>query len=325
MSKRAALGKGLEALFGKVENETLEDNGKDLSEEVMLETLIPNPYQPRKLFEPEKMKELVDSIKEHGVIQPLIVRKKDNIYEIVAGERRWRAAKLAGLNKVPVVLREYDDEQMMEVAMIENIQRHDLNPLEEAAGIKSMMEKLKLTQAEVAKKLGRSRTAVTNILRVMNLPEFVRNCLSKDELNLGQVRPLLGLEDEEEQIALAKIIIEQGLSVRKVEEVINEIKAGKKVAEIFAEEDTQKPDKSIGQVKKREIVDVNNEIFYKEYQEKIMSTLGTKVKIHRKTETSGSIQIDYYNIEDLERIFEVIEKRKPVIKKQIGVATKLTV
>ncbi len=220
MNKRAGLGKGLEALFGSTEDVSAEAAENEVKQEIDVTDLVPNPYQPRKVFEPEKMKELVDSVKQHGVIQPLIVRKNGNRYEIVAGERRWRAAKTAGLKAVPVVIRDYDEEAMMEVAMIENIQRHDLNPLEEAEGIKAMMDKLQLTQADAAKKLGRSRTAVTNILRLLNLPAKIRDYIAKEELTLGQVRPLLIIEDEAKQLLLAQTIIAKGWSVRKVEDVI---------------------------------------------------------------------------------------------------------
>ena len=227
MNKRAGLGKGLEALFGSTEDVSAEVAENEVKQEIDVTDLVPNPYQPRKVFEPEKMKELVDSVRQHGVIQPLIVRKSGKKYEIVAGERRWRAAKTAGLKVVPIVIRDYDEEAMMEVAMIENIQRHDLNPLEEAEGIKAMMDKLQLTQADAAKKLGRSRTAVTNILRLLNLPAKIREYISKEELTLGQVRPLLVIEDEAKQLLLAQTIITKGWSVRKVEDVVKEFKEGR--------------------------------------------------------------------------------------------------
>ncbi|HIU63939.1 MAG TPA: ParB/RepB/Spo0J family partition protein [Candidatus Avacidaminococcus intestinavium] len=308
-----------------MENEPLAMKDTEKTEEISVNSLKPNPYQPRKVFDSEKMKELVASIKEHGVIQPLIVRKNDNNYEIVAGERRWRAAKQAGLKNVPVVLRDYDEASMMEIAMIENIQRHNLNPLEEATGIKNMMEKLKLTQAETAKKLGRSRTAVTNLLRIMNLPEKVREYLAKEELTLGQVRPLLGIENEADQLLLAETIFVQGWSVRKVEEAVNALKSGAKLSEIINDGQEKQQPVIKEPSKKARVNEPQEVIFYKAYQEKMMGVLGTKVKIHKKTDTSGRIEIEYYSLDDLERIYEVIEKNKLVEQAKNSAKNKLTV
>lgn len=309
MNKRAGLGKGLEALFGSREDISAEVAENEVKQEIDVADLVPNPYQPRKVFEPEKMKELVDSIKQHGVIQPLIVRKSDGVYEIVAGERRWRAAKTAGLKVVPVVIRDYDEEAMMEVAMIENIQRHDLNPLEEAEGIKAMMEKLQLTQTDVAKKLGRSRTAVTNILRLLNLSAKIRGYIAKEELSLGQVRPLLVIEDEEKQLLLANTIIDKGWSVRKVEDVVKEFKEGRDIETLINDktpvENKEESVKKSKKVKEKEDPDV----FCIDFQNKMMSVLGTKVKIMKKTNTSGKIEIEYYSLDDLERIYELMEEK----------------
>lgn len=309
MSKRAGLGKGLEALFGNTEDISAQVAENEVKQEIDVADLVPNPYQPRKVFEPEKMKELVDSVKQHGVIQPLIVRKSGNQYEIVAGERRWRAAKTAGLKAVPVVVRDYDEEAMMEVAMIENIQRHDLNPLEEAEGIKAMMEKLQLTQADAAKKLGRSRTAVTNILRLLNLPAKIREYISKEELTLGQVRPLLIIEDEEKQLLLAQAIINKGWSVRKVEDVVKEFKEGRDIKALI--EETPVLEKKENGVKKQKNVKTqeNPDVFCIDFQNKMMSVLGTKVKVLKKTDTSGKIEIEYYSLDDLERIYELLEDK----------------
>ena len=309
MSKRAGLGKGLEALFGNTEDVSAQAAENEVKQEIDVADLVPNPYQPRKVFEPEKMKELVDSVKQHGVIQPLIVRKSGNQYEIVAGERRWRAAKTAGLKSVPVVVRDYDEEAMMEVAMIENIQRHDLNPLEEAEGIKAMMEKLQLTQADAAKKLGRSRTAVTNILRLLNLPAKIREYISKEELTLGQVRPLLIIEDEEKQLLFAQAIINKGWSVRKVEDVVKEFKEGRDIKALI--EETPVLEKKENGVKKQKNVkpQENPDVFCIDFQNKMMSVLGTKVKVLKKTDTSGKIEIEYYSLDDLERIYELLEDK----------------
>lgn len=309
MSKRAGLGKGLEALFGSTEDVSAEIAENEVKQEINVTDLVPNPYQPRKVFEPEKMKELVESVKQHGVIQPLIVRKRDDQYEIVAGERRWRAAKTAGLKAVPVVIRDYDEEAMMEVAMIENIQRHDLNPLEEAEGIKSMMDKLQLTQADAAKKLGRSRTAVTNILRLLNLPAKIRDYISKEELTLGQVRPLLVIEDEAKQLLLAQTIMTKGWSVRKVEDVVKEFKEGHDLESLINDAPIQEKKENSTKKINPSKVKKSPDVFCTDFQNKMMSVLGTKVKVVKKTETSGKIEIEYYSLDDLERIYELLEEK----------------
>ena len=325
MNKRAGLGKGLEALFGSTEDVSAEAAENEVKQEIDVTDLVPNPYQPRKVFEPEKMKELVDSVKQHGVIQPLIVRKNGNRYEIVAGERRWRAAKTAGLKAVPVVIRDYDEEAMMEVAMIENIQRHDLNPLEEAEGIKAMMDKLQLTQADAAKKLGRSRTAVTNILRLLNLPAKIRDYIAKEELTLGQVRPLLIIEDEAKQLLLAQTIIAKGWSVRKVEDVIKEFKEGRDIESLI--EDTPVIEKKETGTKKAKSVKIkeNPDVIFTYFQNKMISVLGTKVTVIKKTETSGKIEIEYYSLDDLERIYELLEEKAQALGGSLKKIQKLNV
>ena len=189
--------------------------------EVALKNLKPNPYQPRKTFDPDKLRELEESIRQSGVIQPLIVRKKGRQYEIVAGERRWRAAKAAGLTKVPVVVREYDDSAMMEVALVENMQRSDLDPIEEARGIKNMMDALKVTQEEAAKRLGMSRAALANSLRLLKLPEGAAQLVTDKKLTAGQVRPLLSLTDPQQIDKLALRAAEEGWSARMVEEYVH--------------------------------------------------------------------------------------------------------
>ena len=325
MNKRAGLGKGLEALFGNTEDVSAEVAENEVKQEIDVADLVPNPYQPRKVFEPEKMKELVDSVKQHGVIQPLIVRKSGNRYEIVAGERRWRAAKTAGLKVVPIVIRDYDEEAMMEVAMIENIQRHDLNPLEEAEGIKAMMDKLQLTQADAAKKLGRSRTAVTNILRLLNLPAKIREYISKEELTLGQVRPLLVIEDEAKQLLLAQTIITKGWSVRKVEDVVKEFKEGRDIESLIEDAPIQEKKENSAKKTKASKIKESPDIFCADFQNKMMSVLGTKVKVVKKTETSGKIEIEYYSLDDLERIYELLEEKAQALGGSLKKIQKLNV
>lgn len=301
MNKKGGLGKGLGAIF--TDNATIapvdevQPNEKEI--EIAVGDIKPNPLQPRKVFDEDKLEELAESIKEHGVIQPLIVRKNGRIYELVAGERRWRAAMKAKLKTVPVIVRDYDNAAMAEIALVENIQRHDLNPIEEAEGIKRLMSEFGLTQEQAAKKIGRSRTAVTNILRLLNLPQDVRNAVSRETLTMGQVRPLLALDDKEEQEQLALLIIEQGLSARAVEDIVKRIKNGEHIT--FDNKDEEKP------VKKRKAKEIS--IYYQDFQNRLIELLGTKVKIVPKNEKQGKIEINYYSAEDLERIYELLEQR----------------
>ena len=252
--------------------------------EVALKNLKPNPYQPRKTFDPDKLRELEESIRQSGVIQPLIVRKKGRQYEIVAGERRWRAAKAAGLTKVPVVVREYDDSAMMEVALVENMQRSDLDPMEEARGIQNLMESLGLTQEEAAAKLGKSRAAVANALRLLKLPPEAAEMVSAGKLTPGQVRPLLGLDAPEKITELARKAAEGGWSARVVEEVAKAEREGKPWHLYFqTEEDLIPPEKPEKQKKggkkaagrESQPQDTDTHAF----QEKLIQYLGTRVKI----------------------------------------------
>ncbi len=304
MNKKG-LGKGLGAIF--TDNETIapveEIQPHEKEIEITVSDIIPNPLQPRKTFDAAKLAELTESIKEHGVIQPLIVRKNGAKYEIVAGERRWRAAKTAKLKTVPVIVREYDNAKMAEIALVENIQRHDLNAIEEAEGIKRLMNEFGFNQEQAAKKIGRSRTAVTNILRLLNLPAAVREAVSRETLTMGQVRPLLSLENAQEQEKLARIIAEQGLSARAVEEIVKKIKNGEEITFENDAEQTKKA-KETRKNKKTEI-----SIYCRDFQNRLIELLGTKVKIVPKNEKQGKIEIEYYSAEDLERIYELLEQQ----------------
>ncbi len=311
MNKKG-LGKGLGAIF--TDNETLapveEVQPHEKEIEIAVNEIIPNPQQPRKTFDAEKLAELAESIKEHGVIQPLIVRKAGAKYEIVAGERRWRAAKDAKLKTVPVIVREYDNAKMAEIALVENIQRHDLNAIEEAEGIKRLMTEFGFNQEQAAKKIGRSRTAVTNILRLLNLPESIRKAVSRETLTMGQVRPLLALENKEQQEKVAVFIEEQGLSARMAEELVKKIKAGEEI-DLSGK---QKETKTKAAVKKqRPEIDV----YCRDFQNKLIELLGTKVRVVPKNEKQGKIEIEYYSADDLERIYELLERRpQTTIKKE---------
>lgn len=304
MNKKG-LGKGLGAIF--TDNETIapveEVQPHEKEIEIAVSDIIPNPLQPRKTFDAGKLAELTESIKEHGVIQPLIVRKNGAKYEIVAGERRWRAAKTAKLKTVPVIVREYDNAKMAEIALVENIQRHDLNAIEEAEGIKRLMNEFGFNQEQAAKKIGRSRTAVTNILRLLNLPASVREAVSRETLTMGQVRPLLSLENAQEQEKLARIIAEQGLSARAVEEIVKKMKNGEEITFENDAEQTKK-EKETRKNKKTEI-----SIYCRDFQNRLIELLGTKVKIVPKNEKQGKIEIEYYSAEDLERIYELLEQQ----------------
>lgn len=304
MNKKG-LGKGLGAIFTYNETiapvEEVQPHEKEI--EIAVSDIIPNPLQPRKTFDAAKLAELTESIKEHGVIQPLIVRKNGAKYEIVAGERRWRAAKTAKLKTVPVIVREYDNAKMAEIALVENIQRHDLNAIEEAEGIKRLMNEFDFNQEQAAKKIGRSRTAVTNILRLLNLPASVREAVSRETLTMGQVRPLLSLENAQEQEKLAQIIAEQELSARAVEEIVKKIKNGE---EITFENDAEQT-KKVNGTRKNKKTEIS--IYCRDFQNRLIELLGTKVKIVPKNEKQGKIEIEYYSAEDLERIYELLEQQ----------------
>ena len=319
MSKKAGLGKGLGAIFGEnptpvMEKPEVKEVVEGTPQEVAVKDIVANPYQPRKTFDEEKLQELAASIKEYGVVQPLVVRKKGKKYELVAGERRLRASKLAGLKKVPVVLKEYDETEMMEIALIENIQRHDLNAIEEAQGIKRLMDECKLTQEQVAVKVGRSRTAVANILRLLNLAQEVQDLISQNLLSMGQAKQIATLRSEEDQILVAKSAVEQGWTARTTEEVVREMLDGKKVKVV---RETVKTifDKKV-KVKTKEEKPAQD-VFHKDFESKLVELLGTKVKVNPKADgkKGGTIEIEYYSPEDLERIYEALQPKveiKPV-------------
>ncbi len=282
--------------------------------EVPVTDLRPNPYQPRQVFDPNKLAELASSIRETGIIQPLVVRKNNDFYEIVAGERRWRAAKAAGLVKVPVIIRDYTDSRMQEAALIENIQRSDLDPIEEAKGIRAMMDNLQLTQEEAAKKLGKSRTAVTNSLRLLALPPEVTRLVTEKKLPAGLARPLLGLKDKKTMIKLARMAVKGGWSARIMEKVVDGEKKGTPFHIYMEQEkDLIPPAKQDtppeAKIKRQEPLDPNTARF----QEQLIDYLGTKVKIEPGPNGQGGrILIEYYSEEDLERVYELLKKR-PVV------------
>ena len=330
MSKKGGLGKGLGAIFGENTSPAVEKAQEPASaaQELLIKNITANPYQPRCNFDEEKLQELAASIKEFGVVQPVVVRKKGRSYELVAGERRLRAAGLAGLTKVPAIVKDYDDAKMMEIALIENIQRHDLNPIEEAQGLRRLMQEFKLTQEQTAEKVGRSRSAVTNILRLLNLPEQVQEQIINGVLTMGQAKQLLGLPKPEQMCEVAEAIIANGWSSRMTEEVVRKLKEGKKlkiVRELIEEEAKNKDNKE----KKPKREPTENDIFCHDFEQRLVEFLGTKVKVVPKLDEQGrqggTIHIEYYSAEDLERIYEVLQQGRHEEKPLNGEPKRLNV
>ena len=289
-SKRRALGKGLEELFNiedinynKIEEKIIENSSKEEVVELPLEELRVNPYQPRKTFDQEALNELAESIKEHGVIQPIIVKKSIKGYEIVAGERRYRASKLAGIKTIPALIREFSDDQMMEIAILENLQRENLNAIEEAEAYLSLMNKLDLTQEEVAKRVGKSRSHITNLLGILSLPTDVKDLVKENKISMAHARTLSKIENEEQIKDLADKVISENLSVRKLEEEAQKKEFKKKVVQHTKE-------------KTNEYINLEREL---------ADYLGTKVNIKK-----NKVEISYENESDLNRILEIINFNK---------------
>lgn len=255
---------------------------------VKLSKIEPNRDQPRKDFNEEQLQELADSIKKYGVLQPLLVQKKESGFEIVAGERRWRAAKLAGLKEVPVVIREYSPQQAMEIALIENVQREDLNPIEEALAYQRLMQEFQLKQEEIAERVSKNRSTITNSMRLLNLTPEVRQMLVENRITSGHARALLGVEDPKLQLELAQKIEQNRLSVREVEKAVKLLGKEKK-------EKKKKPD------------DEALELIFRDLEERMKTAMGTKVNISRKDKNKGRIEIEYYSESELERIVDLIE------------------
>ncbi|WP_337360924.1 ParB/RepB/Spo0J family partition protein [Phascolarctobacterium succinatutens] len=330
MSKKGGLGKGLGAIFGENTSPAVEKAQEPASaaQELLIKNIAANPYQPRCNFDEEKLQELAASIKEFGVVQPVVVRKKGRSYELVAGERRMRAAGLAGLTKVPAIVKDYDDAKMMEIALIENIQRHDLNPIEEAQGLRRLMQEFKLTQEQTAEKVGRSRSAVTNILRLLNLPEQVQKQIINGVLTMGQAKQLLGLPKPEQMCEVAEAIIANGWSSRMTEEVVRKLKEGKKLKIVreFVEEEAKNKD---NKEKKPKREPTENDIFCHDFEQRLVEFLGTKVKVVPKLDEQGrqggTIHIEYYSAEDLERIYEVLQQGRHEEKPLNGEPKRLNV
>jgi ParB family chromosome partitioning protein len=281
-TKRIALGKGLGALlpeFGQAGPRTLQYCG--------IEEIFPNRSQPRKHFDEAKLQELAESIKEKGILEPLLVRRAEQGYELIVGERRWRAAQKAGLKEVPVLVKETERREALEISLIENLQREDLNPIEEAEAFKQLIEEFNISQEELSKRVGKDRTTVTNTLRLLKLPLEIRDHLLQNRITSGHARAILSLENKEKQKELCTLIIKRGLSVRE--------------AEAIAKRWSEKPKKSVAPDKKKDDL----EIQLSSLQDAMRKYLGTKVHIW-PTGKGGKIEIEYYSNEDLGRIVEAI-------------------
>ena len=295
-TNKHALGKGLDSLIAnKVGTAPLAENKK--SEEkpaevkVKISKVEPNREQPRKNFDEDALLELAESIKQFGVLQPLLVQDRKDYYEIIAGERRWRAAKIAGLKEVPVIIKKLTEQEMVEISLIENIQRENLNPIEEALAYKRLLNEFNLKQDEVAERVSKSRTAVTNSMRLLKLNEKVQQMVIDDMLTTGHARALLGIEDQEKQYVIAQQIFDEKLSVRETEKLVKKIQKEKDLPE-----------------KKREELDEQVALAYHDVEEKMKLILGTKVNIRAKDDKKGKIEIEYYSMDEFNRIFEMMQK-----------------
>ncbi|MCI7380293.1 MAG: ParB/RepB/Spo0J family partition protein [Hungatella hathewayi] len=310
MAKRTGLGKGLGAIFGdevmesaaeeqeakhqakskSAQEQEKKEEENDIGKELMVKVtaIEPNREQPRKDFNEEAMEELAESMKVYGVLQPLLVQKKGDYYEIIAGERRWRAAKLAGLKEVPVVIREYTKQQTMEIALIENVQREDLNPIEEAKAYQRLIQEFELKQEEIAARVGKNRVTITNSMRLLKLDERVQDLLIQNQITGGHARALLSVEDGQLQYELSGKIIAENLSVRETEKLVKSLSKKKNP-------------------KEKKVEDESLTLIFRDLEERMKSAMGTKVSINRKDKNKGRVEIEYYSESELERIVELIE------------------
>lgn len=289
-TRKGGLGKGLDSLIADKVGTSNEKT--DAKNEVMvnINKVEPNKEQPRKNFDEDALLELSESIKQFGVLQPLLVVDRKDYYEIIAGERRWRAAKMAGLKKVPVIIKDLTEQEIVEISLIENIQRENLNPIEEAIAYKRLLNEFNLKQDEVAERVSKSRTAVTNSMRLLKLCDKVQQMVIDDMISIGHARALLGITDEEKQYTLAQKIFDEKISVRDTEKLVKKMQKQKNA-----------PAKEVNPEKKK------LDAVYQEAEEKMKTILGTKVIINQKDSMKGKIEIEYYSPDELTRIYELIE------------------
>ena len=296
--KRNGLGKGLDSLIPnktvkeesasqqKVSKEKQEKNVGSGEILVKINEVEPNREQPRKEFDEDSLMELADSIRQFGILQPLLVQKKKDYYEIIAGERRWRAAKLAGVKEVPVIIKDYSSQEIVEIALIENIQREDLNPIEEAKAYQRLIKDYRLKQDEVAEKVSKSRAAITNSLRLLKLDERVQDMVIEGKISSGHARTIITIEDKDKQYMIAQKIFDEKLSVRDVEKLMKALDA------------PEKPEKKAPK----------NDFVYRDLEQKMKAIMGTQVVIKNKNNNKGKIEIEYYSQAELERIYELLQK-----------------
>jgi len=289
--KKPALGNGLEGLFG-IDETVVEEKKENVSRETFLRLseIEPNRSQPRRNFDEDALQELADSIKQYGVIQPIVVQKKGKRYEIIAGERRWRAARKAGLLEVPVIVKEFAPEEIFAIALIENIQRQDLNPIEEAQAYSRLIQEHHLKQDELAEKVAKNRVTITNSMRLLKLDERVQQMLIDNMLTGGHARALLAITDKEEQHTVALRVFDEKLSVRETESLVKKLLTPE-------EKKPTKPEKS-----------VDDSVIYRDIENRMKDILGTKVEIKKKAKNKGRIEIEYYSMEELERLIELIDR-----------------
>ncbi|MCI8567547.1 MAG: ParB/RepB/Spo0J family partition protein [Lachnospiraceae bacterium] len=287
--KKGGLGKGIDSMIPIMEiEESKEEKPKNGDPFLMdIHQIEPNREQPRKLFDEESLAELADSIRQYGVLQPLLVQKKEDYYAIIAGERRWRAARLAGLKEVPVLIKELSRQESMEISLIENIQRQDLNPVEEAKAYQMLIQEFGLKHEDLAERVSKSRTAITNSMRLLKLDEPILDMLIRGELTQGHARALLAFDDKEKQCHVAQMIIDKNLSVRDTEKLVKTL---------------------MNPPLPREKKELPGAAVYRDMEKKLKDQLGTKVAISRRDENQGKIEISYYSVEELERIIEILEK-----------------
>lgn len=291
--KAKGLGRGLDTLIPAMDSKPVKKQTTDKPEKgpetlVKITKVEPNREQPRKNFDEDALLELAESIKQYGLLQPILVQDRNDYYEIIAGERRWRAAKLAGLKEVPVIIKNLTEQEIVEIALIENIQREDLNPIEEALAYKKLLEEFNLKQDEVAERVSKSRTAVTNSMRLLKLSDEVQRMIIDEMITTGHARALLAIADPEEQYLLAQRIFDEKLSVREIEKIVKNM---------------GKPAK----VKKEKNIDENLQVIYQDISEKLKMKLGTKVNVVPKENGSGKIEIEFYSHDELDRILDQIK------------------